>query len=218
MLFIEQFLIKSASEAGPPPPPSGEYFLQTWGSNQDGQLGFVETTNLTEIQSWTVLSAGASHTAAIRSDGALFTWGSNVNGRLGDGTIGSVTPRPSPIQIGSSSWTAVSAGAAHTAAIRSDGILFTWGTGTNGILGDGTTNPRSSPVQIGSSSWTAVSAGSTHTTAIRSDGALFTWGLNTSGQLGDGTTVAKSSPVQIGSSSWTAIGAGTVHTAGISND
>jgi alpha-tubulin suppressor-like RCC1 family protein len=112
-----------------------------------------------------------------------------------------------------------------TAAIRSDGALFTWGAGSIGRLGDGTTVNKSSPVQIGSSSWTSVSAGTTHTAAIRSDGALFTWALGTSGQLGDGTTVSKSSPVgfplsqtiqnqnfpsptQIGSATWSFASAG----------
>ncbi len=70
----------------------------------------------------------------------------------------------SPVQIGSSSWTAVSSGRYHTAAIRSGGTLFTWGLGTSGQLGDGTIVNKSSPVQIGSSSWTAVSAGELFTT------------------------------------------------------
>ncbi len=96
------------------------------------------------------------------------------------------------------SWTVISAGGTHTAAIRSGDTLFTWGYNGSGRLGDGTTSTRSSPVQIGSSSWTAVSAASQHTGAIRSDGLLFTWGLANLGRLGDGTTVNKSSPVQIG--------------------
>ena len=61
--------------------------------------------------------------------------------------------KSSPVQIGTSSWTSISAGANHTAAIRSDGALFTWGDNGNGKLGDGTTISKLSPVQIGSSSW-----------------------------------------------------------------
>jgi alpha-tubulin suppressor-like RCC1 family protein len=120
--------------------------------------------------SWTAVSAGDYHTAAIKTDGILFTWGLGTYGRLGDGTtttrsspvqIGdNALSSLSPIQIGSSSWTAVSAGASHTAAIRSGGTLFTWGNSSYGQLGDGTTTTRSSPVQIGSSSWTLISAGS----------------------------------------------------------
>jgi len=94
----------------------------------------------------------------------LFTWGFNSVGHLGDGTT---TIRSSPVQIGSSSWTAVSAGGAHTIAIRSGGTLFTWGFGSSGQLGNGDFfNNRSSPVQIGSSSWSNVSAGDIHTAAV----------------------------------------------------
>jgi alpha-tubulin suppressor-like RCC1 family protein len=132
----------------------------------------------------------------------LYIWGEAVDGQLGFVTD-------------SYSWTVMSAGATHTAAIRSDNLLFTWGYGVLGRLGNGTNVNRSSPVQIGSSSWTAVSAGLSHTAAIRSDNLLFTWGYGLNGRLGDGTTVTKSSPVQIGSSSWTAVSAGGTHTAGL---
>jgi len=143
------------------------------------------------------------------------TWGYNNRGQLGDGTSGPSARKSSPVQIGSSSWTAVSAGYDHNAAIRSDGALFTWGYNSSGQLGDGTIISRSSPVQIGSSSWTAVTTGVAHSAAIRSDGRLFTWGSGNNGRLGDGTTVNKSSPVQIGSSSWTAVSAGSYHNAAI---
>jgi alpha-tubulin suppressor-like RCC1 family protein len=155
------------------------------------------------------------HTAAIRIDGALFTWGYNNRGQLGDNTT---TSKSSPVQIGTSSWTSVSAGNSHTAAIRTDGALFTWGRNTNGQLGDGTTISKSSPVQIGTDSWTYVAAGNFHTSAIRSDGTLFAWGFNTNGQLGDGTAISRSSPVQIGTSSWTSVSAGSAYTAAINND
>jgi alpha-tubulin suppressor-like RCC1 family protein len=84
-------------------------------------------------------------------------------GQLGDGsTVG----KSSPVQIGSSTWTAVRGGGQHTAAIRSGGSLFTWGWNYFGQLGDGTRVNKSSPVQIGTSSWTAVSGGGSHTAAI----------------------------------------------------
>ena len=193
--------------------------LFTWGNNTNGQLGdgtTIAKSSPTQIgfSSWTAVSAGHEFTAAIRSGGTLFTWGSNLNGRLGANTA-TGTANSSPVQIGSSSWTVVTAGRYHAAAIRSGGTLFTWGLNSSGQLGNGNTNANSSPVQIGSSSWTAVSAGANHTAAVRSGGTLFTWGLNSYGQLGNGNTNANSSPVQIGSSSWTAVSAGTYNTEAI---
>jgi alpha-tubulin suppressor-like RCC1 family protein len=103
-------------------------------------------------------------------------------------------------------------------AIRNDGLLFAWGFGGNGQVGDGTAISRSSPVQIGSGSWTSIRAGTSHSLAIRNDGLLFAWGYGSVGQIGDGTTISRSSPVQIGSSSWTSISAGTNHSLAVRND
>ena len=67
------------------------------------------------------------------------------------------------MQIGASSWTLVSLGYDHSAAIRNDGALFTWGAGSSGKLGNDLTINRSSPVQVGSSSWTGIGAGPGYT-------------------------------------------------------
>jgi hypothetical protein len=42
----------------------------------------------------------------ILSTGALYTWGGSPNGQLGDSTLVS---KSSPVHIGTSSWTAISA-------------------------------------------------------------------------------------------------------------
>jgi alpha-tubulin suppressor-like RCC1 family protein len=199
--------------------------LFAWGAGSSGRLGVGNTTTRSiplqiGTSSWTQVSAGQTHTAAIRSDNRLFTWGAGSSGRLGVGIGGTGTiSRSSPTQVGTSSWTQVSAGGSHTAAIRSDGLLFTWGSAATGRLGNGTTTVnRSSPVQIGSDLWNSVSAADAHSAAIRNDGALFTWGVGTSGRLGDGSTLPRSVPTQVGTSSWTQVSAGTTHTAGILNN
>jgi len=121
-------------------------FLYAWGGNSDGQTAITSP-----VYSWNIVSAGANHSTAVRSDGSLFTWGNNTNAELG--LI--------------NSWKTISAGN-HSAAIRSDGLLFTWGPDQTGALGNNTSAiNESSPIQIGTSSWTSVSAGGTHTAAIR---------------------------------------------------
>jgi hypothetical protein len=82
-------------------------FLYTWGFGTTGQTAQIDTT------SWTLVSSRYHHTAAIRSDGILFTWGQATNGELGDGTT---VNKSSPVQIGSSSWIAISAGNGFTGA------------------------------------------------------------------------------------------------------
>jgi alpha-tubulin suppressor-like RCC1 family protein len=146
----------------------------------------------------------------------LFAWGSNSYGKLGINN--SSVSKSIPLHVGTNSWLILAAGQHHSAAIRSDGALFTWGANWAGELGDGTAVNNSSPVQVGTSSWSAISCGQGFTGAIRSDGGLFTWGVNNLGQLGDGTTINKSSPIQIGTSSWTAIACGAYHALGLRTD
>ena len=52
------------------------------------------------------LSAGRAFTCVV-IEGSVYCWGDNSSSQLGDGTT---TNRSSPVQIGSSSWTAVAAG------------------------------------------------------------------------------------------------------------
>ena len=156
----------------------------------------------------------------------MFAWGNNGRGNLGDGTTVS---KSSPVQIGSSSWTAVTATTSHTAGISSNNLLYAWGYNTSsGRLGDGTiisrssptlignnevlASNRSSPVQIGTSSWTAVSVGTSHVGAISSSNRLYTWGVNNWGQLGQNNIINSSLPVQVGTRSFTLVSAGQLHT------
>ena len=43
-----------------------------------------------------MVTAGGSHTVALKADGTVVAWGSNYNGELGDGTT---TDRLSPVTV-----------------------------------------------------------------------------------------------------------------------
>jgi alpha-tubulin suppressor-like RCC1 family protein len=179
--------------------------LWAWGCNGQGQLGdgtIVDKSSPVSVvggfTDWCQVSAGCVHTAAVRQNGTLWAWGLNQQGILGDGTTVS---KSSPVSVvgGFTDWCQVSAGGSHTAAVRQNGTLWSWGCNTCGLLGDGTTVSKSSPVSVvgGFTDWCQVSAGSDQTSAVRQNGTLWAWGCNTGGRLGDGTTVAKSSPVSV---------------------
>ncbi len=177
-----------------------------WGDNNNGQLGQLNgptqlnaptAINLLTVQTLSI-AAGTSHVAAIGQDNTLWMWGSNVSGQLGKGPSGTPTIYTVPAQIGTDLWVAVACGGAHTLAIRlADQTLWTWGSNSDGQLGDGTTTDANAPHQIGTSRWVAVAAGKLHSMAIDTNGALWAWGRNAEGQLGNGTTAAVLVPTQI---------------------
>gem|GEM_PF-3074339 len=139
------------------------------------------------------VSAGSYHTAAIKTDGGLYTWGGNDCGQLGSGLV--ITEEnfymsdrnmgiPTRVM---ENVIAVSAGREHTMAITTDRVLWGWGANYSGQLGDGTDENRYSPVKI-MEDVIFVSAGYAHTAAIKTDGSLWVWGWNDYGQVGDGTS------------------------------
>ena len=209
-------------------------------------VGYSSPTQI-GTSSWTLISAGGSHTVATRIDGGLFTWGSGNTGQLGNGLT---TNRASPSQVGASSWTSISAGASDTYAIASaTNLMYAWGLNTSGQLADSTIINRSSPIQINTatmtgaayipinltavrgSSWTQVAAGNA-ITAIANNSLLYIWGYNIGGTIGNLTIDSSSSPTvlgnasipfnasptQIGTSSWTTISAGNKHVLALNSD
>ena len=79
----------------------------------------------------------------------------------------------------------VALGENHSAVIKSDGKLYTWGLNTSGQLGDRTVTNRTEPTAVyGLENVVSVSLGANHSAAITSDGSLYTWGNNSRGQLG----------------------------------
>ncbi|MGE5328107.1 MAG: Calx-beta domain-containing protein [Deltaproteobacteria bacterium] len=212
-----------------------------WGNNEYGQLGDassgtnrlmpvqVADMNLLQLLSTgenmtKQIAGGANHTIALKSDGTVWTWGLNTNGQLGNN---STTQSIAPVQVkntagtaGLTGITAVAAGANHTAALKSDGTVWTWGLNTSYQLGVGSPSQRTTPIQIsGLTEVAAIATGANHTIALKNDGTVYTWGLNTSGQLGDNTQANKSAPVNVsGLTGVAAIAAGTSHTLALKKD
>lgn len=150
--------------------------LWLWGRNTNGQLGDGTTTNRSSpVQTiaggnnWKLVNCGDYHTAAIKTDGTLWLWGAGGQGRLGHGTTQS---RSSPVQTiaGGNDWYLVSCGIYHTAAIKKNGSLWTWGSNSSGQLGDGTRTNRSSPIQvIHEFDWVSICATADNTYGVKDD-------------------------------------------------
>ena len=119
---------------------------------------------------WKQVSTGYANSAAIKTDGTLWTWGRGRYGALGDNTATNSQRTPVTTFAGGTNWKQVTCGNTHIAAIKTDGTLWTWGDASyGGGLGDNTIIARSTPVTTfaGGNNWKQVSAGRNHCVAIK---------------------------------------------------
>jgi alpha-tubulin suppressor-like RCC1 family protein len=200
---------------------SGE--LWGWGASGVGQLGCGGSCGSTlapqrigSSNEWLAVAAGQGSSLGAMSDGTVWAWGLNNYGQLGDGTI---TTRTVPVKIlwKGDFWREVGGGSSHSAALKSDGTLWTWGGNADGQLGDKSNQDKHMPQKIGDNRWAGLGIGR-HSMAVKSDGTLWGWGNGTIGQLGNGVTASKNYPVVVGGSPWSSVAAGTFHSAGLKAD
>jgi hypothetical protein len=169
------------------------------------------------LTNWAQVSAGNVFTAAVKTDGTLWTWGRNdFFGPLGHGNN---INRSSPVQVGAlTTWAQAAAGSFHMGCTTTAGTLFTWGAAYYGQLGHNNQTNRSSPVQVGAlTTWAQLAGGNNNSTiCLTTSGTLFAWGRNNVGQLGQNNTTNFSSPVQVGAlTTWEQISAGDAHVAAV---
>jgi alpha-tubulin suppressor-like RCC1 family protein len=169
----------------------------------------------------------------IKNDNTLWTWGYGNCGGLGDGVGGNNRSSPDTTVGGGTTWCQASAKYFSTAAIKTDGTLWTWGGNTFGQLGQGDTAHKSSPATVagGGTNWCQTSMSCLHSGAVKTNGTLWTWGANskctdfgtqTTGLLGSGqsTFASRSSPGTTagGGTNWCFVSMGGSSGAGIKTD
>ena len=109
----------------------------------------------------------------------LFAWRYHDQDRLGRGGDALFKVQPTRISSPHAMWTQISCGLLHTAAISSNGELFSWdlGLGRYSKLGNGDYTGRiPKKVEIaGGHAVVKVACGRYHTAAVTASGQLFTW-------------------------------------------
>lgn len=215
---------------GPDPTDPATASVWAWGANDAGQLG--DTTLTTRLTAVPVqdkingaplvgvkkISAGGSHSLALRSNGTVSSWGYNGLGQLGNKfrpsfqNISSLN-RAYPDQVVDTGGNAISnvidiaAGGSHSLFLTSDGIVWACGYNFLGQLGDGTTADKNrGVVQVTGLPGVPlqVAAGLDHSLVIIDDGTgirgtVYAWGDNFLGQLGNGndlTSVTRITPIK----------------------
>lgn len=119
--------------------------VKCWGNNYWGQFGdgtsgfptFRPTpVDVVGLASGVVaISAGANHSCALTSGGAVRCWGNNYSGQLGDGTRETYRLTPTDVLGLASGVGALSGGTWHTCALTVSGAVKCWGSNVAGQLG-----------------------------------------------------------------------------------
>lgn len=126
------------------------------------------------------VATSGDHKFVLTSEGLLYAWGNNQYGQLGfkPDTTNSATPmNVNKPTIVNGSWMKVAAGGKHSAAISTDGHLYTTGWNGSGQLGTGDTDNRDQWTEVASDkTFTDVACGNQFTVAIASDGTLWATG------------------------------------------
>jgi alpha-tubulin suppressor-like RCC1 family protein len=136
------------------------------------------------------ISAGYTHTCALKPDNSVACWGLNGGGQLN----GSATPTQSATPVAVSGVTGIvslGSGFYASCAVQNTGNVKCWGDDSGGQLGDGskTNNGPKAPVTVqGLNDAVAVSSGGFFACALRKGGAVVCWGQNDVGELGNGGT------------------------------
>lgn len=107
----------------------------------------------TALQGVYAVSAGGTHTVALKVEGTVVAWGDDAYGQ-------------STVPSGLDRVIAVAAGEYHTVALRSDGTVVAWGYDSAG----------QATVPEGMTDAIAIAAGFDFTLALKSDGTVVAWG------------------------------------------
>jgi len=134
------------------------------------------------------VACGPGFTITLTENGDVWSLGEGENRQLGLGTTGH---QNKPAWVGGRDVfqepvVLVTAGTRHTACVTSKGVLYTWGNGKHGELGDGFQEIRLNLATQGGEPAVMVSCGTSHTVVLTEAGCVWTCGDGRFGKLGHG--------------------------------
>ncbi|CAN6691121.1 unnamed protein product [Malus baccata var. baccata] len=146
------------------------------------------------------VATGLNFTVFLTRQGRVYTCGANPHGQLGHGdTIDSPTPKMIEMPEGIGSIVQIAAGPNYVLAVTDNGLVYSFGSGSNFCLGHGEQHDEFQPRAIQKFKRQGihvvrVSAGDEHAVALDSNGFVHTWGKGYCGALGHGDEIDKTTP------------------------
>ena len=180
--------------------------VYTWGRGTEGQLGdgagsdsnvpvAVDTTGVLNGKTIVDISVGLVHSGCVDSDGKVYCWGRNTYGQCGNDDLGD-SDNLVPVAVDTTgvlngkTITKISFLRESSLCLSDDDLLFSWGRGSNGQLGNDDDSHYGIPVAVDMTgvlnglSVTDIASGRDSGYCI-ADNQVFAWGGNGSGQLGN---------------------------------
>lgn len=171
--------------------------VYVWGANDQGQLAF--SPGLSKAAAKKVspcfcfplkdkvvrkVVCGRNSSFAITVHSSVYSWGENEYSQLG---LGKEAPRTvfRPARIQNFAATELASGIEHTLALTASNEVFTWGSGSGGLLGHGGGETQHSPRRLERlKDVLKVACGGLHSVVVTRRGEMFGWGRAEGGQLG----------------------------------
>lgn len=159
------------------------------------------------VMRWASVDPGPyEHTCGVLTTGKAYCWGTNTSpGVFGNGASGNSLLVPSPVTdtgvMAGKKVSTIGTGYYFGCALTTDGLLYCWGSGSSGKLGNGGTASSAVPVAVTMSGALAgktaktLTLGDDHACVLASDDLAYCWGY--AGTLGNGTTGSSSLPVAV---------------------
>lgn len=192
-------------------------FTYTWGPNADCRLGRCTSFNGNPVpdehtpirasrggqqtSDSVAVSAFARLSVILGDDDRVYTMG--PGGQLGDGRTNARAGATLTYRLHDA--VAIAAGSAHGMAMTESGLVYSWGSDSNGQLGISGVGNQLRPLRVLAESPSdhgfladvvGIAAGGTHSMALRGDGSVYAWGNPADGRLGTGASQDQPAPVR----------------------
>lgn len=193
-----------------------------YGSGANTQFSFATTnkynspTQVGNTRGWLSVSNANDTTLFITNTAELFGVGKNDNNQLGQNNKSTQPFSLNPFKLTTGTWKNACTTGLSSAALDSNGTLYTWGSNTFGQCGNGTTTektsisavtnfggglPASGNKKLSCGGNTTIAGGASFFTVLGGNGKVYCAGDNGSAQCGTGgwsptSTVLTFSPVQ----------------------